>query len=426
MKRPLTRAACAVVVLAALGSQGCQSGGLMGDAARRAGSLWSGVSVKMSAAQLVASAPYLGGAGLGSLSWGHCTHPYLVRLGSNRLFLGYCIVGDAQDGKAGVASADWPAWSEDGGATWTVGRNPFVWVDGVPKHMVEARVGQDIIWHSGYRCGQVETPQGVVVAYEAPLRFTAGYGVISEQTTRGIWTRDGVAIHGPQDIKFYAPTRLAGAWMNARGLVLADGSLMVTVYGTIDKERRASGFFSLLAFKSTDGGRTFGYLSTIGTPEQVPWGTEGPDEADVVRLQDGALLCVARTGPGGTAAEGRAGMLVARSEDDGLTWTRTDLGIQGVSPRLVRMQNGVVALAYGRPDLNMVFSEDQGRTWRKKIKVNRYGEMSTGYLDLFEVAPNRLLIVYDLQGVTHQGRKLNGIFSQFVDVEYEAPASKQP
>lgn len=417
-RRDIWRAAAAAVASVLL--WGCQTGGTLGERVRLGGDLWSGVGVNVGKAQLVVSAPYLGGAGLGSPSWGHCTHPMVLPYTSNRLFLTYCIVGDEDDGKAGTATADWPFWSGDGGETWQYG-DPFVWVNGRPPHVTAVRAGQDAIMHMGYRSAFARLPGGVVVGYEPNFRYADQIGEISVLKTHGAWTRDGVTLHGPHEILFYAPVRLVGAWMNPRGVVLPDGSLLATVYGTIDKERRSSGFFSLVIYKSTDGGQTFAYMSTIGTPEQVPWGTEGPDEADMLLLPDGDLLCVARTGPGGAVADGAAPMLLARSSDQGMTWERSPMEISGVNPRLLRLQNGVIVLGYGRPDLNLIFSEDGGRTWRKQVRLNRYGELTSGYLDMVEIAPNRLLLVYDLQGVAHEGKKINGIFSQFIDVEFDGP-----
>ncbi len=399
---------------------GCAMTGPMAGRMSQMGIPWSRVSVRFSPAQLVVSAPYLGGAGMGSPSWGHCTHPWFAQLTSNHIFLTYAVAGDADDGKNGVAVADWPGWTTDGGLTWAVGKNPFIWVDGPPKHTVQAKAGESIVWHSGFRQNRVRTAAGVVLLYEMNLHYADQVGGISVFENRVVWSSDGVTMHGPETAQYYAPLRMLAAWPNSRGVLLPDGEILVTVFGLIAEEKRGNANFSLVLYKSADGGRSFVYQSTIANPEMVPWGTEGANEADMVLLPNGDLLCVARTS-GASQQVDVGGMLLARSRDKGKTWERKNIGFAGADPHLQLLQNGVLALTYGRPDLYLAFSEDGGHTWRKKIKLNRNGELTTGYVDMVEVAPNRLLLTYDLWNVGHQGKKVVAIFTQLVDVDYDAP-----
>jgi hypothetical protein len=118
-------------------------------------------------------------------------------------------------------------------------------------------------------------------------------------------------------------------------------------------------------------------------------GDEGPDEAAIVRLADQRLYAVFRTG-------GNALMGQSWSSDDGKTWTQpVSIGFKGVAPHLRRLKNGTLACTTGRPGpVTVWFNEDgRGESWSHATVVFR--EKSTCYSDLVEVAPGKLLVVYD-------------------------------
>ncbi len=55
---------------------------------------------------------------------------------------------------------------------------------------------------------------------------------------------------------------------------------------------------------------------------------------------------------------------MARSADNGLTWSTPELvASTSVTPHLVPLANGVVALVYSRPGVHVRFSADGCRTW---------------------------------------------------------------
>jgi len=57
------------------------------------------------------------------------------------------------------------------------------------------------------------------------------------------------------------------------------------------------------------------------------------------------------------------------------------------------MASGVLVCAYGRPGNWLAFSLDDGRSWVGHTCF--YGGRSTGYMVPEEVAPNRVLVVWD-------------------------------
>jgi hypothetical protein len=148
-----------------------------------------------------------------------------------------------------------------------------------------------------------------------------------------------------------------------------------------------------LLLRSGDEGKTWSQYSVVATvegKEVPPWmGEEGPDEGTLVRLADGRLLTVFRTGAGGHLGE-------SWSSDDGKTWTvPVAAPFGGVCPRVRRLRGGMLALITGRPDpITLRFSLDgSGKEWTKPTTI--FDGKSTCYADFIELEPGKLLVVYD-------------------------------
>jgi hypothetical protein len=80
---------------------------------------------------------------------------------------------------------------------------------------------------------------------------------------------------------------------------------------------------------------------------------------------------------------------------------------------MLRLKNEIIALSTGRPGIRLWLSTDpRGTTWQdvdivehhnrwapdSSYRIGSYGEdrsQTTSYTELVEVAPNRLLLVYD-------------------------------
>ena len=202
---------------------------------------------------------------------------------------------------------------------------------------------------------------------------------------------------------------------------------------------------------SKDDGHTWRYYSTIVTPSDIhpqkqDWpemerkGFEGPNENSIVQLADGELMAVFRTGSFTPWKLWRA-----YSKDGGLTWSKADmLPAYSVEPNLLRIANGTIVLSTGRPGIGLWLSTDpRARTWRMVDIVARHNSWapdpsyridqldrehpmaaiagilksvgvtgapecsidpnnpddglwrSTGYTGIVQLAPNRLLLIYD-------------------------------
>jgi hypothetical protein len=170
-----------------------------------------------------------------------------------------------------------------------------------------------------------------------------------------------------------------------------DGSLITCVYS---RTKQAPKYYQLASARSHDGGQSWReetIIASVGESEQpLPgMGSDGPCEAGLVRLRDGRLFVIYRTG-----SDGYLG--TAWSSDEGRSWTPPALiPFKGVMPRVHLLANGILACSTGRPGpVTMLFNLDgTGKDWSHETLVFR--EMSTRYTEFVELAPGKLFLVYD-------------------------------
>lgn len=216
-------------------------------------------------------------------------------------------------------------------------------------------------------------------------------------------------------------------------LQLANGDLIGTMYGNYagDKELCAGYPAELFQRKyrtvvvfSKDKGRTWGEpvlvaydkmlgrgipadhhmvgksipASRAGKPMAVPAVTmEGFREADLVEAPNGDLICVMRSG-GRNPAPGinlfPTPLYCARSSDQGKTWTLPEqIADRGVCPNAVTMSNGIIVCTYSRPGNWLIFSDDNGKTWKGAFQFGPGG--ATNYV--VETARNTVQVYYELE-----------------------------
>ena len=186
--------------------------------------------------------------------------------------------------------------------------------------------------------------------------------------------------------------------------VAADESIIAGIYPgfSIEKDGSvdASGVFF---YRSTDNGYSWNILSRIPydpDPKADPNGKirliRGYHEPVFEILQDGSFLCIMRT-----ADElGNTPMYVTRSTDMGKTWTEpTPFTRNGVRPRMVQLENEVIALASGRPGMQVRFSTDgKGLKWTDPFEMLPYEDdkrdVSCGYPNMLVTGENEFLLVY--------------------------------
>jgi hypothetical protein len=155
--------------------------------------------------------------------------------------------------------------------------------------------------------------------------------------------------------------------------------------------------WSCLLMASHDNGRSFQKRSVLATGRVYE-----PMLADTA---DGELVCVIR----GADQEQRP-MLITHSADHGHTWEPArKLFTFGVFPALVRLGNGALLLAFGRPGVWVSASFDGGRTWGDPVPViagdaRDIMAHTCGYTNLLPVSDDEALLVYsDFQHVGPDG-----------------------
>jgi hypothetical protein len=134
---------------------------------------------------------------------------------------------------------------------------------------------------------------------------------------------------------------------------------------------------------------------------------EGFREADLVAAPNGDLICVMRSGGrnGGTTTLFPTPLYCSRSSDWGKSWTPpAQIADRGVCPNLVTLQNGIIVCTYSRPGNWLIFSDDNGRTWKGAFQFG----YTRDYNYIVEVAPNNIQVYHEVE--TGNGKLVRGTF----------------
>lgn len=345
-----------------------------------------------------------------ALGWGVANHPILCRVSDQRIALSYWIAGDGA--YSGTAPVSWPIYSDDQGRTWRFG-DPYEWLGEKPPpeySFVEART-DFANYNFGYFMAAVELPSGERIAH-------ARYAVAGPLWTIAVVrSSDGIRWEGPVQAPINIPSNSlyqhAGLCFEQKAVVTPDGRILVTAYWN-----------ETFLFESRDRGASYDLVSRVATRADAPWGLGETAEPALALLPNGELLCIMRTGAPwtGTGTAVAHPLLAARSKDGGRTWEYSKMPIIGVMPKLELMSNGLLVLATGRPGNSLFFSTDGGRTWGREVVLTRPSGKTSGYCDVLEVAPGRLLAVYDSMDTDLSGiwlwepKEANGIFGVYVNV----------
>jgi photosystem II stability/assembly factor-like uncharacterized protein len=171
---------------------------------------------------------------------------------------------------------------------------------------------------------------------------------------------------------------------------LADGSLLAAGQGVF----RGSPNSRIRAFviRSMDRGKTWSFVTTVAFDLRRALRGEGFDELNLLQISPGHILGFLRSGSGAGNP-----LYLTESVDNGNTWSHADpIADHGVYPNSWLMKNGVVALVFGRPGVNLMLSLDQGETWSEKSVIYQ-GPGSCDcwyYSSVAEIAPKTLMVVY--------------------------------
>jgi sialidase-1 len=171
---------------------------------------------------------------------------------------------------------------------------------------------------------------------------------------------------------------------------MPDGTLILPVYYQKDgKIEKAWGG----VVRSSDKGKTWGPVITIGENENLPLAAE----TDVVLLKDGTLYAALR-------AEKPYSMHYAVSKDLGKSWNKVkDIGFKGHSPSFTRLKTGEILLSIrafkigGKESgyTGLRISRDEAKTWEGPYLVD---ETLGAYPSTVELKDGTILVVYYEEG----------------------------
>lgn len=337
--------------------------------------------------------------------WGVLSHPRIIRLSRTNIIVRYYVGGDTaeqDDAKGRSLSGLSPALSRDGGRTWVFG---------------EQQLDTELARASRYWGADVGVGEGAVLIYEG---------------VRGVRLGGEAVLDGPWSVA-YETNGFAAGWPWHRGVSMADGALLA-VSNADEYHWRGQAKYRFHLMKSADTGRTWEVVSRVAGPDDALWahqewplGFEGPCESAIAVTRKGEIVCVSRVGLKRftfyEAPKTAVSMLQSRSSDGGRTWNHKRMAFEGVYPKLYRMRNGLLVLAYGRPGNNLVFSANGGRIWTAETALTPPNAKTSGYCDVVETSPGRLLVVFDVHDTDLRGfwlwepKLANGLYGVFVDVK---------
>ena len=159
---------------------------------------------------------------------------------------------------------------------------------------------------------------------------------------------------------------------------------------------------------SEDNGHTWTNVGLIAY-----WPSIMAGEPCLELTSDGALACVIRTTLASTSP-----MYMAYSSDEGYTWSApVEVHSYGVMPRLLRLQNDVMLMSFGRPHVALkVSASGNARDWGDEMRIltGTWTDATCGYTHMIATGPDEALLVYsDFNhyegGVRHKAVKVRRI-----------------
>ena len=197
------------------------------------------------------------------------------------------------------------------------------------------------------------------------------------------------------------------------GDVLEVGS---TLFMPAFAKRPSVSTFEQILLASTDGGINWNRRSTVSeyiAPPNIPMGVEGPAEGTLLDLDNGNLLTVFRTGQPLPTTQIDAGdfasdpepfgvprhpsLFFSVSSDSGFTWSSPKtLGVMGVFPLLRKLDDGSVALTYGRYGAKVMFADPTGKRWSTPTVI--YDGPTSGHTEMRRRSDGKYVYVHDQSG----------------------------
>ncbi|MCL2741617.1 MAG: glycoside hydrolase [Oscillospiraceae bacterium] len=377
----------------------------------------------------------------GAKAWGRYRMPKVYRMPDGAMALTYSMSIDHYYDQGRTS----PLFtSTDGGHAWKKAAWPHPGlenamhpviseVDGGQYYTITARNGINVSEHdmperfdygvgtmpfSGYRLA--DCPKGVRdwFADLNAMRWVPGDGPDSGwRKERPVWDHEGQFVWAYDD----KPQNIRGEWGQSlyfeHPIIRMGGALYVADYWTtyLRPDGTPPDCWESHLMVSEDNARTWKRRSVIFSLDvsscEPALALHGKDE----------LVCVMR-------AESRDhnaypnNMRITRSTDGGHTWAEPEaVHGYGVFPQLTVLENGIMALSYGRaPGTWLSFSPDGGRSWSEPAAVlDEAGKASScGYTSLLPLGANEFIIAYgDIHRTDAEGKERKTILVRHVEVE---------
>lgn len=350
----------------------------------------------------------------GRWAFNHTT-PSMAKFPTGELLVTYTMVTDYNDNPRNLSGLQ---FSRDGGKTWgerhdfLAEHQPMIYVpedDGslvaIPAYLHKQTLHDDRNLQATYT--RLEKGGRRVIIEPTGVRVTDWPWPMDSQWGFGFFGKDPIA-------GLYPPQTWIALCFDG-GVVKIKDKWIASAYGLRKGYPRSEN----LVMVSEDRGRNWRYLSTIADGSGLPENAEGANETALIQLEDGDLMAVFRVG------SGKAWNLrKAYSKDGGRSWSKAEaIPPYSVEPSLLRISNGALALSTGRPGIRIWLSKDpRGQEWQDIDIVehhNRWAPDATyrigsyegsvhyaggtgreqwqtsSYTEMVEIAPNRILLVYD-------------------------------
>lgn len=271
-----------------------------------------------------------------------CPAAYMFKLANGEIVAG---------GSQGFPAPEPTSWrrSKDGGRTWRE-------TPGWPTHNACQFPDGEIIHLSS--SWLVEA--GEKDAYQTKLYRSTDNGYTHKEETTTLTDIPELFEFSPEEGK-----KAGYAYIDHAIVRLSDGSLLASAHVGFNADYEKSFKWRTVVVRSVDRGNTWQYFATVAfdlTKEQN-LRLDGFCEPHLLLLPNGEILCFMRTG-GNYKNRLYKPLYMSRSDDNGKSWSNADpVADRGVYPVSCLMENGVIAVVYGRPGDWLMFSLDYGHTW---------------------------------------------------------------
>ena len=368
------------------------------------------------------------------LPWGFFNFPSIRRAVSGQMSISWSMSHDNAE-SYGQATTGNNAVSSDEGATWT--------------RAERAPTGGGIVLSNGDRI-TITTPTATPLAdLELPAPLATLQDGSNYDRIFQIYNYDEL----PLQLQGTYQARIKKgqtSWVAERGTLVhpnlaryADGNLFPVVWWG-DMEELSDGIYrgtyptfetkpgggidasGVTFYKSTDFGLTWTKQGNIPYQPDLmldPNGNKrnafGWTEPAFIALQNGTFLSVLRTQDG----FGESPMYVSTSTNRGINWSKPKVFTgAGVLPRLLELDNGIVALASGRPGVQLRFMLNNNTDdWSEPFEMLPWVPnevFSCGYTQFLKVDDNSFLVVYsDFWHRTPEGERRKAIKVRKVTVK---------